>query len=94
MTSAFVLPALPSDRLAHRGRREVALDLLQAAALVSGTLRQKYTHATAVSPANIRNTPNPPIALTRDRNEIVTTKLAAQLAIVATLIALPRIRSG
>ncbi len=36
----------------------------------------------------------PPIALSRVRNEIVTMKLAPQLAVLATLIAAPRTRSG
>lgn len=43
---------------------------------------------------NRKKTPTPLIALSRVRNEIVTTKFAAQFAIEATLIAAPRIFSG
>ena len=38
--------------------------------------------------------PTPLIAFSRVRNETVTTKLAPQFAMVATLIAGPRIRTG
>jgi hypothetical protein len=75
-------------------RHEVALDLLQAAALGLRYPAPEVGHAASVRTPNRKNAPTPPIALSSVRKETVTTKLAAQLAMDATLIAAPRILSG
>lgn len=62
--------------------------------LVSGTRFWKYTRATAVRNANRKKAPDPWGALSRARKEMVTTKLAPQLAIVATLMAWPLMLTG
>jgi len=54
----------------------------------------KYSSATKVRVVKRKNVAESLMALSRVRSDMVTTKLAPQLAIVAMLIAVPRIRTG
>jgi hypothetical protein len=73
---------------------EVSLDLLEAAVLGFRYAFWKYTRATTVRNAKRKKVPSPWIAPSRVRKEMVTTKLAPQLATVATLMAWPMMLTG
>jgi hypothetical protein len=80
--------------LAYRSPGEVLLKLLQGPALGFRDLAPEVEQGDQGQGTEQEKYPLPPIAFLIVRNEIVTTKLAAQLAIVATLMAAPRMARG
>jgi len=83
--SSFFIP------LAYPSPCEVPLNLLQGPALSLRYLAPAVEQRDQGKGAEQEEHPIAPIAFLIVRNETVTTKLAAQLAMVATLIAAPRI---